>query len=92
WRGENAVDLGDGTFFGHGVGIQTDEEMIRILNKSRKRESTQSAYLTNIVARPAFKPLSDILVARQVYSIPKYPSLVAHHNDSSISFDQYLFI
>jgi protein-glutamine gamma-glutamyltransferase len=92
WRGENAVDLGDGTYFGHGIGVRTAEQMIRTLNKSRKRESIQSAFLSNIVARPSFKPLSDILVTRQVYSIPKYQSLVAHHNDSSISFDQYLFI
>lgn len=92
WRGENAVVLGDGTYFGHGIGIQTAEQMIRTLNKSRKRESDQSAYLSNIVARPSFKQLADIFVARQLYSIPKYQQIVAHHNDSSISFDQYLFI
>jgi protein-glutamine gamma-glutamyltransferase len=92
WRGENAVELGDGTYFGHGIGVQTAEQMIRTLNKSRKRESDQSAYLSNIVARPSFKQLADIFVARQLYSIPKYQPIVVHHNDSSISFDQYLFI
>ncbi|QUW21456.1 protein-glutamine gamma-glutamyltransferase [Sporosarcina sp. Marseille-Q4063] len=92
WRGENAVVLGDGTYFGHGFGVQTAEQMIRTLNRSRKRESNRSAYLSNLVARPSFKQLSDTLVVRQVYSIPKYQPTVVHHGDSSISFDQYMFI
>lgn len=51
WRGENAIDLGNGTFYGHGVGIKTSEEMIEALNKRRKPYATQSAYLLSQVTR-----------------------------------------
>ncbi|WP_172370091.1 protein-glutamine gamma-glutamyltransferase [Sporosarcina jiandibaonis] len=92
WRGENAVVLGDDTYFGHGMGIRTAEQIIINLNKSRKPESSQSAYLTNIVARPSFKHLAEISMTQQVHSIPKYQPIVVHHNGSSISLGQYLFI
>ncbi|WP_432360659.1 protein-glutamine gamma-glutamyltransferase [Sporosarcina sp. UB5] len=90
WRGENAVVLEDGTFFGHGIGILTAEQMIRALNKLRKPESNQSAYLTTEVARPSFTHLWNITRAQQIYSIPIY-QLVDHSDESSISFFQYLF-
>ena len=91
WRGENAVVLEDGTYFGHGIGIKTAEQMIRALNQRRKLGSNRTAYLTNIVARPSFKHLLNVS-KMQGYSIPKYQQIVAHHNDSSISVDQYLFL
>ncbi|WNS76924.1 protein-glutamine gamma-glutamyltransferase [Bacillus sp. DTU_2020_1000418_1_SI_GHA_SEK_038] len=45
WTGENAVYLGDGLYFGHGIGIKTEEEMINDLNSLRKKDATKSAYL-----------------------------------------------
>ena len=92
WRGENAVVLEDGKYFGHGIGIKTAEQMIVALNKRRKPGSNRTAYLSNIVARPSFKHLSNVSKVQQVYSIPKYQQIVAHHNDSSISVDRYLFL
>ncbi|AOV06268.1 protein-glutamine gamma-glutamyltransferase [Sporosarcina ureilytica] len=91
WRGENAVVLEDGTYFGHGIGIYTAEQIIRALNKLRKPESNQSAYLTTEVTSPSFNHLSNILRVQQGYSIPRYQQLVDHHDESSISFLQHLF-
>ncbi|OKL36890.1 protein-glutamine gamma-glutamyltransferase [Domibacillus mangrovi] len=90
WRGENAVVLGDGTYFGHGTGIKTAEQMIHALNRRRKPETNQSAYLTNLITRPSFKHLAELSMSQQVYSIHKYQDAVVQHNESSISFDRYV--
>ena len=90
WRGQNVVDLGDGTYFGHGFGIWTGEEMIQILNTKRIPESKNSAYLTNIVTRPTFKDLAKYSMLPRSYTAKKQ-HIVIHHNKSSISSSQYLF-
>ena len=92
WRGENAVVLEDGMYFGHGIGIQTAEQVIHALNKRRKAGSNQSAYLTTVVSRPSFNHLWNSSVAQRGYSIAKSQRLVDHHNESSISLYQYLFL
>jgi len=92
WRGENAVVLGDGTYFGHGLGIKTAEQIIRTLNQSRTTGAKQSAYLTNVVARPAFKHLAELSISKPVYSIYKYHRVVVPHNKSSVSFDQFFYL
>ena len=51
WRGENAIDLGNGLYYGHGIGIKTAEAIIEALNKRRKPNSTESAYLLSQVTR-----------------------------------------
>jgi protein-glutamine gamma-glutamyltransferase len=51
WRGENVIDLGNGLYFGHGIGIKTAEGMIESLNKKRKPYATESAYLLSQVTR-----------------------------------------
>lgn len=89
WRGENAVVLGDGTYFGHGLGIKTAEQMIHALNGRRKAGTDQSAYLTNLITRPSFKHLAELSMSQQGYSTYTYQHLVVQHNESSISFDQY---
>ena len=89
WRGENAVDLGDSTYFGHGLGIKTVEQLIQDLNQHRFRGSNRSAYLTNIVGRPDFKHLAKLLMSHPGYSIPKYQHIV-HHNESSVPIDRYI--
>ncbi len=91
WRGENAVILGDGTYFGHGVGIKTAEQIIQALNRRRKPGKKQSAYLTNVVTRPSFKHLAKLSMSQGVYSNHKYQHIVVQHSESSISFDQYVF-
>lgn len=60
WQGENAVVMGDGTYFGHGVGIKSKEKMIAVLNRKRKPDATQSAYLMDEVTRPDFRNLHQL--------------------------------
>jgi protein-glutamine gamma-glutamyltransferase len=92
WRGENAVVLEDGTYFGHGLGIKTAEQMIHALNKRREPGTNQSAYLTNSATRPSFKHLAKFSMSQRGYSNRKYQQIVVQHNESSISFDQYMFL
>ncbi|MFU0825583.1 protein-glutamine gamma-glutamyltransferase [Clostridium sp.] len=58
WQGENAIDLGNGTYYGHGIGIKTADEIIKELNKNRKEGSTKSAYLMDTATRLDFKYLA----------------------------------
>jgi protein-glutamine gamma-glutamyltransferase len=91
FRGENAVVLGDGTFFGHGFGILTAQQMIQTLNENRKPQSNQSAYLLDSVTRPDFSSLARITLLQRGYLTFKKQQIIIHHNQSSISFIQYLF-
>ena len=51
WRGENVIDLGNALYYGHGIGIKNAEGMIEALNKRRKPDATESAYLLSQVTR-----------------------------------------
>jgi protein-glutamine gamma-glutamyltransferase len=64
WRGENAIYLGNGLYYGHGVGIQDAEEMISFLNRLRARGATRSAYLMDLVAHPDFAYLFQFRTLR----------------------------
>lgn len=90
WRGENAVVLEDDMYYGHGVGINTAEQIIDALNQARKAETNQSAYLTKSVARPTFDHLAKLSKSQLGYSIPKNQRIV-HHTESSIPVDRYMF-
>jgi protein-glutamine gamma-glutamyltransferase len=59
WQGENAIDLGNGTYYGHGIGIRNEEGIINALNKNRISGSEISAYLLKSATRPDFKGLSN---------------------------------
>ncbi|MCX7714306.1 MAG: protein-glutamine gamma-glutamyltransferase [Clostridia bacterium] len=63
-QGENVIDMGNGRFYGHGMGIQRAEAIIRELNENRKRNAKESAYLLDSAGRPDFKKLADILYPR----------------------------
>ncbi|WP_227939368.1 protein-glutamine gamma-glutamyltransferase [Alkalihalobacillus deserti] len=91
WRGENAVVLEDGTYFAHGLGIGTAEQIIHALNDSRNLGSNQSAYQTNLVTRPSFKDLAKFSMLPRGYIAYKIQHAVIHHNESSIPCDRYLF-
>ncbi|WP_249870049.1 protein-glutamine gamma-glutamyltransferase [Oceanobacillus saliphilus] len=91
WRGENAVDLGDGTYFGHGIGIRTAEQMIQALNEMRRPGSIQSAYLLTEVARPSFNYLARLSLSSRSYHSYKVQHAIIHHHESSISCKHYLF-
>jgi len=90
WRGENAVVLEDGTYFGHGLGIKTAEQIIESLNKRRMPGSNESAYLKNSVTRPSFKHLAKLSTFTRSYGTYKTNHLIIHHDESSISFPRYL--
>ncbi len=57
WQGENVIDLSDGYYYGHGIGIGTREKMIRVLNEYRKAGSTTTAYLLDMATRPNYMQL-----------------------------------
>lgn len=60
WQGENIIDLSNGMYFGHGIGLANADAIITALNKYRVKDGKKSAYLLDSAARPDFKKLSDI--------------------------------
>lgn len=59
WQGENLIDLGNGQFFGHGIGTGTIGEVIDVLNKKRMPGATVSAFLTSEIIRPNYRLMSE---------------------------------
>lgn len=57
WQGENAIDLGTGLYYGHGIGISNADGIISALNRHRKGGSEISAYLLKTATRPDFNKL-----------------------------------
>ncbi|OAB27099.1 protein-glutamine gamma-glutamyltransferase [Paenibacillus macquariensis subsp. defensor] len=66
WQGENAVYLGNGLYYGHGMGIKPAEGSIASLNKRRIPGSTTSAYLTDEVVHPDFEYLRNLSTSRHL--------------------------
>lgn len=64
WQGENVVLLADNLYFGHGIGIESGEEIIAALNKARAPGSRRSAYLTDLVVFPNFEYIRRLSSAR----------------------------
>jgi protein-glutamine gamma-glutamyltransferase len=60
WQGENVIDLGDGTFYGHGVGRMRASDIIAVLNNNRRPGAQRSAYLMSTAGRPEFSRLYRI--------------------------------
>lgn len=58
WQGENVIDMGDGTYYGHPIGIKTADQMVGFLNEHRKPLARWSAYLLDMAGYPDFKYLS----------------------------------
>lgn len=65
WQGENVIDLGNGQYYGHGVGIYKAEQIIRALNENRKQGSTVSAYLMDTAGNPDYDKLYSIFERNQ---------------------------
>lgn len=57
WQGENAIDLGNGYYYGHGIGITTADNIIYALNNHRKPGSNVSAHLLDSSTNPDFRGL-----------------------------------
>ncbi|WP_042348449.1 protein-glutamine gamma-glutamyltransferase [Bacillus massiliigorillae] len=90
WRGENAVYLGNDSYFGHGIGIGSADQLIQALNDVRKPGSNQSAYLINSAIRPSFTHLMHLSTHPRSYQTYKVQLVVIHHNESSISLHRYV--
>lgn len=73
WQGENVIDMGDGLYYGHGVGKHRAKVIIDALNKNRREDAEKAAYLMDSVGRPDFnylwtlydKAVPDTTVVRQ---------------------------
>jgi protein-glutamine gamma-glutamyltransferase len=92
WRGENAIVMGDGMYFGHGIGIKTAQEITDFLNSVRQPDSTTPAALINLVARPSFNHLAELSkLPRSFKRGYKVQHATIHHNRTSISFYRYLY-
>lgn len=57
WQGENVIMLDKDLYFGHGIGIESGEDIIAALNRMRKDGSMISAYLQDLVVFPDFEHL-----------------------------------
>jgi protein-glutamine gamma-glutamyltransferase len=90
FRGLSAVLLNDGKYFGHGFSVRTADQIIQELNKKRKPNSHQSAYLTTLVTRPSFNHLARLASLEGSQRANKWQHPIVHHNKSSIAYVQYL--
>lgn len=57
WQGENVIQLIDGYYYGHGIGVKTANGIIRELNRNRRYGSETSAYLMDMIVKPDFRYL-----------------------------------
>jgi len=57
WQGENVIDLGNGLYYGHGIGRFAAPKFIEVLNENRIEGADESAYLMDTAGRPDFKRL-----------------------------------
>jgi protein-glutamine gamma-glutamyltransferase len=57
WQGENVIDLDGGLYYGHGIGKHRADEIIRALNRNRRRNAEKEAYLMDSAGRPDFRRL-----------------------------------
>ncbi|MFA9456461.1 protein-glutamine gamma-glutamyltransferase [Halalkalibacter sp. AB-rgal2] len=91
YRGENAVVMSDGTFFGHGFGIMTAEEMIQFLNEQRSPGSMQAAYLATLLTRISPETMHMLLHLHRGRIFYQPTKKVVHHNLCSISCIDYQY-
>lgn len=59
WQGENAIDLSNGRYYGHGIGVGSADRIIAALNANRAPDAQASAYLMDNATRPSFDRLYE---------------------------------
>ncbi|SDN89731.1 protein-glutamine gamma-glutamyltransferase [Acetanaerobacterium elongatum] len=57
WQGENVIDLSNDQYYGHGMGKRSGEDIIAALNRHRREDAEEKAFLMQSVGRPNFKRL-----------------------------------
>ncbi|RDU38999.1 protein-glutamine gamma-glutamyltransferase [Neobacillus piezotolerans] len=70
WQGENAILLARNIYFGHGIGIVRGQFIIDFLNSKRKKNAEREAYLTDVIAVPNFKYLSQFKATEARTPVP----------------------
>jgi protein-glutamine gamma-glutamyltransferase len=75
WRGENSIVMGKNLYFGHGIGMRTSQFIINYLNKKRRKNSHQPAYLTTEITRLNFRYLNQFPLIAQRDPSSTLPSL-----------------
>ena len=65
WQGENVIELENGLYYGHGIGIRNADSIIRALNRNRSSDADESASLLDAAGRPDFEELADVLFASE---------------------------
>jgi protein-glutamine gamma-glutamyltransferase len=76
WQGENTIYLGNGLFYGHGIGIHPKEVIIDALNRKRKPGATKSAYLLPQITQVNFTYLSQFARPLNEFRLPLRPSFI----------------
>ena len=66
WQGENAIWLGNLLFYGHGVGVKTEEQIISLLNEQRIPHAIISAYLTDLITRIDSRMMSQYASTKNI--------------------------
>lgn len=60
WQGENVIDMGDGLYYGHGIGKHRAQAIIDALNDNRRENAEKEAYLMDSAGRPDFIKLAAL--------------------------------
>lgn len=90
WQGENIVDMGDGMYFGHGLGFRTLPGIIDALARRRRPGGTRMPYLLETATRPGFLYLYQF--AKRVRDEDTDQNVLIFDDqlqDLSVSLDEY---
>jgi protein-glutamine gamma-glutamyltransferase len=78
WQGENVIVLGDGAYYGHGIGINSAEHIVKSLNSKRFSGNPRPAYLMSSAGRPDFAKLARVMSSESAVAVWKaFPPAVS---------------